>query len=109
MKDYAKSFRMMVVAIGLFLLFCGFRIYAQNSGHKPVTVISFDIPGANTTFPQGLSNDGVITGYYLDNVGSGTHGFLRDEHGGLKTFDVPGATIQTVPSAINSEGVVAGN
>jgi hypothetical protein len=96
-------------AASVLLLICSFRMYGQNSDQKPVTIITFDIPGANSIFPQGLNNDGVITGYYLDNVGSGTHGFVREEHGSLKTFDVPGATIQTVPSAINSEGVVAGN
>jgi hypothetical protein len=84
-------------------------MYGQNSDHKPVTIITFDVPGAvNGTFPQGLNNDGVVTGFYADNVGSGSHGFLRDAGGVFKTFDVPGATFGTSPIAINSEGVVAG-
>jgi hypothetical protein len=105
------SIASLITALCLFLLpIFGFRIYGEDSDQKPVTVITFDVPGAvHGTFPQGLNNDGVITGFYQDNVGSGTHGFLRDEDGGLTTFDVPGATLQTVPAAINSEGVVAGN
>jgi hypothetical protein len=95
--------------VGLLLLAVGLQLYAQEAG-KPVTIITLDVPGAvNGTFPAGLNNDGVVTGYYLDNVGSGIHGFLRDEDGVFTTFDVPGAILQTVPSAVNSEGVVAGN
>jgi predicted membrane protein len=97
-------------AASFLLLICSLRTYGQNSDHKPVTIITFDVPGAvNGTFPAGLNNDGVVTGLYADNIGSGFHGFLRDADGIITTFDVPGAVVQTVPSAINSEGVVAGN
>jgi hypothetical protein len=95
--------------VGLLLLAVGLPLYAQEAD-KPVTIITFDVPGAvNGTFPAGLNNDGVVNGYYLDNVRSGIHGFLRDEDGVFTTFDVPGAILQTVPFAVNSEGVVAGN
>jgi hypothetical protein len=40
------------------------------------------------------------------------HGFLRDKHGGLTTFDAPGAGTGlgqgTVPATINPPGAIVG-
>jgi hypothetical protein len=74
------------------------------------TFVTFDVPGAvNGTSPTGTNNSSAITGSYGDNVGSGSHGFVRDADGSFVTFDVAGAVNGTFPFAINDNGVVAGS
>ena len=73
------------------------------------TFVTFDVPGAvNGTFPASINDGGVITGSYRNNVGSGSHGFLRAANGTFVTFDVPGAVNGTFPFGINNGGVVTG-
>ncbi len=73
------------------------------------TFVIFDVPGAvNGTSPSAVSEDGLITGTYGDNVGSGTHSFVRKHDGSFDTFDVPGAVNGTFASTINEGGIVAG-
>jgi hypothetical protein len=73
------------------------------------TYVTFDVPGAvNGTSPTGINNGGAITGGYGDNIGSGSHGFIRAANGSFVTFDVPGAVNGTFPSAINAPGAVSG-
>ena len=50
-----------------------------------------NVPGSfQGTYPFGINTTGAITGWYVDedNV---NHGFVRDKHGALVEFDVPGA------------------
>jgi len=73
------------------------------------TFITFDVPGAvNGTSPSSINNSGAITGGYGDNIGSGSHGFIRAANGSFVTFDVPGAVNGTSPSSINNSGAITG-
>lgn len=77
--------------------------------------ISFDAPGAdsssgsgNGTFPNGISDSGVITGSYSDASGT-QHAFLRSPEGGFTTFDAfVGGDSYTNAVAVNLEGAVVG-
>jgi hypothetical protein len=60
-------------------------------------VASFDVPGASYLLAKGNNNHGEVVGTYVDAVPGedGTvppgsvHGFVRDRHGAISTFDVP--------------------
>ena len=78
--------------------------------------ITFDAPGAGTaadqgTFPEQISNSGLIVGNYVDGNGV-NHGFVREPNGRITTFDVPGGGTGpgegTVPNGITDTGVVVG-
>ncbi|MBI3475595.1 MAG: hypothetical protein HY010_07665 [Acidobacteria bacterium] len=71
------------------------------------TIATFDVPGAEGTFPQAINRDGQVAGYYRDNVFQ-NHGFVRDASGILVTFDVPGS-INTTPVAIDQDGHITGS
>lgn len=74
------------------------------------TFITFDVPGAvNGTFPASINNGGAITGSYGDNIGSGSHGFIRAANGSFVTFDVQGAVFGTFPSAVSNNGDTVGS
>jgi hypothetical protein len=58
---------------------------------------TFDAPDAGSvpgsfqgTYPFGINANGAITGWYVDDANV-NHGFVRDSHGALIQFDVPGA------------------
>ena len=58
---------------------------------------TFDAPDAGNvpgslqgTYPFGINTNGAITGWYVDEANV-NHGFVRDKHGALVEFDVPGA------------------
>ncbi|HTR25726.1 MAG TPA: hypothetical protein VMI10_17250 [Terriglobales bacterium] len=87
-------------------------------------ITSFDAPGAGTGDKQGtqppisINTGGVITGTYRDS-NYVYHGFVRTKAGAMTSFDAPGAGsgsgqhkgLQfqgTIPTAINSKGVIAG-
>lgn len=73
------------------------------------TFISFDVPGAVNGFSLvGINDFGTIAGGYRDNIGSGSHGFIRPLLGSIVEFDVPGAVNGTFPGGINDLGVVTG-
>jgi len=74
------------------------------------TFVTFDVPGAvNGTSPASINNSGAITGSYGDNIGSGSHGFIRTANGSFVTFDVPGAVNGTSPASINNSGAITGS
>jgi len=61
------------------------------------TFVTFDAPDAGTvpgsfegTYPFGINPNGAITGWYVDDADA-NHGFVRDKHGAIVEFDVPGA------------------
>jgi hypothetical protein len=87
--------------VGLLLLAVGLPLYAQEAD-KPVTIITFDVPGAvNGTFPVGLNDKGVVTGTYGDNVGS-FHSFVRTRNGVFTKFDPD--MVPNLPGIINNAG-----
>jgi hypothetical protein len=58
---------------------------------------TFDAPDAGSvpgslqgTYPFGINANGAITGWYVDDANV-NHGFVRDRHGAIVQFDVPGA------------------
>jgi hypothetical protein len=74
------------------------------------------VPAAGTgpgqgTLPESNDDLGDIAGNYFDANGV-NHGFLRNLHGSLTTFDAPGggtgAGQGTVPSDNNDTGLVTG-
>ncbi len=73
----------------------------------PLGVITkFDPPGATGgSYPAGISDQGAVTGYYYDAVG--THGFVRDAAGKFTVFDAPAGS-STLPAGINASGAVTG-
>jgi hypothetical protein len=71
------------------------------------TFITFDVPGAQGTFPASINPAGDITGSYSDANGLG-HSFVRSSNGTVTTFDVPGGT-SSGGGAINPAGTVAGS
>ena len=61
------------------------------------TITTFDAPDAGNvpgslqgTYPFGINTNGAITGWYVD-AADVSHGFVRNKHGELVEFDVPGA------------------
>lgn len=90
------------------------------------TITSFDAPGAGTsensvyvqgTFALSINDDGVITGYYVDES-EGYHGFVRAADGTITTLNAPGAgtgispdtqdPLGTKAESINDSGVITG-
>lgn len=69
------------------------------------TYISFDMPGANVTAPQGINPEGEIVGLYVDS-NSKQHGFILSG-GNVTTIDYPGA-LSTAVRGINSHGDIVG-
>ena len=77
----------------------------------------FDVPGASITLPYGINNHGTIAGEYVDagivpGPGSAArpgsvHGFIRDRHGTITTFEVPYRHLHNV-SDINNRGQIVG-
>ena len=69
----------------------------------------FDVPGAKsgTTYPVGINQNGVVTGFYFD-TDNDSHGFVRNQAGSFTTFvaDVNGT--QTQSAAINASGQITG-
>jgi hypothetical protein len=75
---------------------------ADNLSHgfvmdKHGAFTTFDAPDAGNvpgslqgTYPFGINTSGAITGWYVDEANV-NHGFVRDRHGALVEFDVPGA------------------
>jgi hypothetical protein len=71
------------------------------------TFTTFDLPGFVDTFTT--NDNGAITGFYSDSVGSGFHGFVRAANGSITTFDVPLSVNGTFPSGISNNGAVTGS
>ena len=72
------------------------------------TITSFDVPdaGQQATEPVSINAQGVIAGYYVDQLGH-PHGFVRTTDGAITTFEVPGA-IATIAFGINDKGDIVG-
>jgi hypothetical protein len=107
----------LTLAISLILSTLGVSRARAEQTH----IISFDVPGADTTpgdyngtFAVGINNFGIITGTYID-INDVYHGFLRSTDGRFITFQAPGADTTpgsyngTAPASINDLGVITGN
>jgi uncharacterized membrane protein len=76
----------------------GLAVGAWGTGGTPVhgyylvgsIYASFDVPGAATTLPQGISSQNTIFGDYTSTDGA-SHGFLMSESGTYTTLSYPGA------------------
>jgi hypothetical protein len=84
---------------------------AAASGAPPAEYTIFDVKGAGTlsgqgTMPNALNTSSASTGVYIDS-NNNFHGFLRAADGTTTTIDV-GPSGETVATAINREGAVAG-
>src|ERR1700735_2474341 len=62
---------------------------AASAAAAPGRYTTIDVPGAADTIAVGVSDSGVVSGFYTDSSGS-NHGFL-DRDGRFTTVDVPGA------------------
>lgn len=76
---------------------------ARAQGQR--TYLSFDLPGAAVTSPQGINAEGAVVGAYTDSNGK-QHGFLLSG-GSVTTIDYPGA-LATIARGINSRGDIVG-
>jgi hypothetical protein len=81
---------------------------------KNGAVSTFDAPDAGNvpgsfqgTVPWAINTNGEITGYYTDETNV-NHGFVRDKHGAIVEFDVPGAADIGQWVSIAPNGAVAG-
>ncbi len=72
------------------------------------TYTTIEVPGAYTTTPTGINNDGQIVGRYMGKSAV-PHGFLRSADGKYTTFDVPGSALGTSPTGVSNHGVIVGN
>ena len=74
-------------------------------------VKAIDVAPPHGTFPTGINNSGVVTGYYVD-FRVVAHGFVRAADGAITIFDDPNAWHGfgdgTYPKSINDKGVIAG-
>jgi hypothetical protein len=89
-----------------------FGLTLSIAAAQPATIITFDVPGAGTSFRQGttatsINTAGDIAGFYVDSSNA-DHGFIRSRDGVFTVFDAPGATSGTLPYGINDAGDVTG-
>ena len=86
-----------------------------------VKAVAVDVPGAGTGAFQGtlgyapsgaISAAGTILGNYID-ASNVVHGFVRDKHGAITSFDAPGAGTGpgqgTFPVSFNPAGAIVGS
>jgi len=88
--------RLLRCVVVLTLLACVQLVRAQNLPVSTAEITTFSAPSADTGLFQGtttlsVNEDGVTAGYYLEAT-SVKHGFVRDKHGLITTFDAPGAS-----------------
>jgi hypothetical protein len=86
-----------------------FNVSAAGTGPgTPLCEQTTTCPG---TIPEGINNQGAITGQYIDASGV-NHGFLRALNGTITTFDAPdagtGSGQGTIPSSPNPAGAITG-
>ena len=89
--------RALLVLFAVCLATSGF-VLSANADERKAALITFDVLGAGTAAFEGtlgtaISNDGTITGVYVDSVAG--HGYVRARDGIITTFDVAGAGTTT--------------
>jgi hypothetical protein len=94
-------------------------IYQNVSGEQggfirsPKGVITTLTPGGATglTTPTGITDDGLVTGFYAPNNGGILEpflGFVRYPDGGIVTFNATTDTTYTTPYGVNLQGATTG-
>jgi hypothetical protein len=81
-------------------------LFSAAQKHMPVYQ-EFAVPGSIATYPLSINARMTITGYYVTKDGV-THGFVREEGGGITKFDIAGSTY-TRPDSINYAGEITGS
>jgi hypothetical protein len=105
----ARPFSTALACFSLLLL-CTSLLNAQTT----VTfkqVAKFTYPGADRTLAQGIDDAGNVVGAYIPTNATWANGFERYADGTLSDpIIAPGGDVfQTVPTAINNTGTIAGN
>jgi hypothetical protein len=97
-----------IVVVATLVALCSFAVPTAAWAAPPqptyTTYTTYDVAGAQYTGLTGITNRGVLAGYYGDE--SGRHGFIDDGRE-LVTVDVPGSTTTAVTS-INDARTVTG-
>jgi hypothetical protein len=78
---------------------------ALASAHAAASYVTFDVPGATTTYPICMNNNGDVAGIWGN--GGSAHGFLRTSDGTITTFDPP-HSVDTRVTSINIKATVSG-
>jgi hypothetical protein len=81
----------------------GVPVFVLDKGRFTV----FDPPGTGANEFADINRRGKLAGTYID-AADANHGFVRDKHGHVTTFDVAGAK-QTYVFKINDRGQMVGN
>ncbi len=75
-------------------------------------VTTFNPVGSQNMLTTGINQKGQVLGWYIDNITSVYHGFLRNSDGTIIVIDVPGtgqnANTGPMPLSINDKGQIAG-
>jgi probable HAF family extracellular repeat protein len=72
------------------------------------TFTAIEVPGATDTTPEGINNNGVIVGFFVDTDGN-QHGFILNDGTFTKPVDPPGSTSAgTTVESITAAGSIAG-
>lgn len=79
---------------------------AEDHDTSKSTYISFQVSGSLATGPVAINNALTVAGNYTDS-NEVSHGFVRDAHGTITSFDAPGS-IFTFVTGIYSAGVITG-
>lgn len=82
-----------------------FLMLAATSGAAAQKIQYFQYPGTAATYVTGVSNTGVIVGYYIDSLAD-SHGFSL-ANGTYTSIDDPDGT-GTILMGINSSGTIVG-
>src|SRR5215469_7323723 len=86
-----------------------FLCLASTAGAQ---ITTFDAPGAQSTFPQQITNNHIVIGLSMDANGV-NHGFMRNPNGTFVTIDEPnagtGSGQGTQAFGINHAGTVVGS
>ena len=91
----STNFVAIVLAGLMVILLSAAFAQAQAASSISFNYTSFDYPGATATQALGISQDGVIVGYYLD-ASAAEHGFIRLPKGTFEMVDYPGAVGTTL-------------
>jgi hypothetical protein len=99
-----KSAGARVVKLALLMMVATTTIAAE-----PVSITSFDIPGATSYFVAGINDEGLVAGSW-DAADGSAIGFIRAPDGRISTPIVhpDDSTRTTVLRAVNDDGVIAG-
>lgn len=84
----------------------GLMLAASVAADSEPKFTTIDYPGAPHTFAYGINPAGDVVGEYLDDTGSGEHGFVL-RNGEFISFDYPGSN-GTAGLGINPRGDIVG-